>query len=117
MAHFLQALALRLKLKKVSPLTPLHIPGTKNSMTEIPSHSFGSVKQWHCKTDADLPAMFNEHFPPNQKPWTVFRPSYKLLTMMTLLLQMKPTKMEELQTLPDAGTFIWKIGVAMLDLW
>lgn len=35
--QLLRALALRLQLKKTSPLTPLHIPGIENAMTDVPS--------------------------------------------------------------------------------
>jgi hypothetical protein len=43
-SQLLRALALRLKMKRTSPLTPLHIPGPRprNRMTDIPSCSFGS---------------------------------------------------------------------------
>jgi hypothetical protein len=37
--ELLRALALRMKVKKVSPLTPLHIEGKLNAMTDIPSRS------------------------------------------------------------------------------
>jgi hypothetical protein len=43
-AHLIQALVLRLKLNGMCPLTPLHIAGKKNSMTDIPSRLFGSNK-------------------------------------------------------------------------
>ena len=114
-AHLLRVLALRLKLKKVSPLTPLYIRGKENSMTDIPSCSFGSEPNWHRKTDADLPALFNN--PPNQQLCIIFCPSYKLITRVILLLRMKPTTMEMWRRLPNAGTFSGTIGVATLDLW
>jgi hypothetical protein len=37
LAHLIRALALRLKLNGTCPLTPLHIMGQENSMTDIPS--------------------------------------------------------------------------------
>ena len=40
--QLLRKLALRSKMKIASPLTPLHIPGNQNAMTDIPSRSFGS---------------------------------------------------------------------------
>ena len=43
--QLLRALALRLKARRTSPLTPQHISGTKNRMTDIPSRSFGSEKK------------------------------------------------------------------------
>ena len=62
-AQLLRALALQLKLKNVSPLTPLHIQGKENSITDIPSRSFGSDPTWYCKTDADLLTLFNNNSP------------------------------------------------------
>ena len=61
--QLLRALSLRLKMKGVSPITALHVPGKQNAMTDIPSRSFGSVPQWHCKTDTDLLTLFNAKFP------------------------------------------------------
>ena len=40
--QLLRALSLRLKMKVASPLTPFHISGKQNTMTNIPSRSFGS---------------------------------------------------------------------------
>ena len=50
-AQLVRALALRIKLRWGCPITPCHIPGVENTMTDIPSLSFGSVPEWHCKTD------------------------------------------------------------------
>jgi hypothetical protein len=40
------ALALCLNVQKTCPLTPIHIPGVENALTDIPSRLFGSVKEW-----------------------------------------------------------------------
>ena len=40
--QLVRALTLRLKKAGESPLTSLHIAGEENSMTDIPSHLFGS---------------------------------------------------------------------------
>ena len=77
--HLLQALALRSKLKHASPLTPLHIKGMENAITDIPSRSFGSNCAYFCKTDDDLKNLFNLKFPlPHHQSWNVFRPSWKI---------------------------------------
>ena len=71
--QLLRALALRLQLLRCSPLTPLHILGIHNQMTDIPSRSFGSEQRWHCKTDKDLQSLFNKSFPlPSQDSWSIF---------------------------------------------
>lgn len=58
-------LAPRLQITKASaPLTmQLHIAGVSNSMTDIPSRSFGSEPKWHCKTDDALLTLYNSAFP------------------------------------------------------
>ena len=58
--QLLRALALRLKMQKASPLTPMHIAGVENAMTDIPSRSFGSEPKWHYKNDSDLLHLFNK---------------------------------------------------------
>ncbi|KAL7548528.1 hypothetical protein ACHAWF_011814 [Thalassiosira exigua] len=66
-AQLLRALALRMSVTKTSPLTPLHIVGTKNAMMDILSRSFGSEPKWFCRTDDDLLCLFDARFLlPNQ---------------------------------------------------
>jgi len=62
-AHLIRALALQLKLNGTCPITPLHIAGEENSMTDIPSRSFGSEPKWHCKSNTNLLILFNNLFP------------------------------------------------------
>jgi hypothetical protein len=57
--QLLRALALRMKKNRVSPLTPMHVKGEENPMTDNPSRSFGSEAKWHCRTDAELLTLFN----------------------------------------------------------
>lgn len=40
--QLLRALALQLKQKEAAPLTPFHIRGVENAITDIPLRSFGS---------------------------------------------------------------------------
>ena len=116
--QLLRALAFCLQQKKVSPLTPLHISGVANAMTDIPSQSFGSVPQWHCKSDTDLRLLFNSLFPlPKQASWTVFRLSSEACMKVISILQMKPSTMEEWRRLPPIGKFSGPIGPSMSYLW
>jgi hypothetical protein len=86
--QLIRALALRLQLTKASPLTPLHIAGVQNAMTDIPSRSFGSQRQWFCETDTDLRALFNKLFPlPQQASWNVFQPSRDICTKVISVLR------------------------------
>ncbi len=57
--QLVHTLALWLNIKKTCSLTPVHIPGVENAPTYIPSCSFGSVKEWECKTNNDLRTLFN----------------------------------------------------------
>ena len=80
-AQLIRALVLRLKVRWACPLTPVHIPGNENAMTDIPSRSFGSEPQWHCTSDIQLLTLFNFRFPlPQQNSWTVFRLNKKIST-------------------------------------
>lgn len=51
--QLIRALALWLQVTKASLLTPLHITGIHNTMTDILLCSFGSKDKWHCLTDED----------------------------------------------------------------
>ena len=116
--QLLRALALRLKYSKCSPLTPQHIGGKKNQMTDIPSRSFGSKKQWFCKNNKELQVMFNKLFPlPNQNSWTVFRPSSAITTKVISMLRMQHSTLDEWRRLPKRGKNIGSTGQAMSNLW
>ena len=60
--QLLRALAIRLKIKGASLLTPFHIAGNQNDMVDILSRSFGSKPKWYCKTDTDFLLLFNNTF-------------------------------------------------------
>ena len=116
--QLLRALALRLQLKKASPLTPLHIAGVDNAMTDIPSRSFGSEPKWLCKTDSELLTLFNRTFPlPNQASWTVYRPSSEIATRLISILRMKDFTADEWRRLPTIGRNIGNVGAPTSHLW
>ncbi|KAL7533277.1 hypothetical protein ACHAWF_011989 [Thalassiosira exigua] len=117
-AQLLRALALRMSVAKTSPLTPLHIAGTKNAMTDIPSRSFGSEPKWFCRTDDDLLRLFNARFPlPNQKSWTIFRPTFTTCMKVISVLRMEDTSLAEWRRLKQSGRHIGRIGSATSGLW
>jgi hypothetical protein len=73
--QLIRVLALRFNLQKVCLITMLHIAGDQNSMTDIPSRSFGSEHKWHFKSEHDLLNFFNFNFTlPTQNSWTVCHP-------------------------------------------
>jgi hypothetical protein len=116
--QLIRALALRLQLQRASPLTPLHIAGVDNAMTDIPSRSFGSDPKWHCKTDTDLARLFNASFPlPNQGLWTVYHLSSDIATRLISVLRMKPFSLDDWRRLPQPGTNTGRAGQPMSHLW
>ena len=117
-AQLVRAMVLRMKLRGACPITPVHIPGVENAMTDIPSRSFGSVREWFCKTDTDLLTLFNSRFPlPDQASWTVFRMTSKVFMRVISVLRMQVTELEEWRRLPKIGALIGNIGAPMSHLW
>ena len=117
-ARLVRALALRLKLTRCCPLTPLHVAGKQNSMADMASRSFGSVSQWFCDSDADFSLMFNKLFPlPSQNTWTVFRLSTNLVMRVISVLRMTDSSLAEWQRIPKIGQNIGPIGAPMSHLW
>jgi len=117
-AQLVRALALRLNVNQSCPLTPVHIPGVENALTDIPSRSFGSVPEWNCNTDSDLLTLFNSKFPlPHQASWTVFRLDTRVTTRVISALRMKGITLDEWRRLPPTGKHIGQIGPNMSDLW
>ena len=117
-AQLIRALALQLKLTGTCPITPLHIAGEENSMTDIPSRSFGSKNKWHCKSNTELLTLLNNLFPiPLQNSWTVFQISYEVGMRVTSMLQMKDFTLEEWRRLPKVGKLVGAAGRPMSHLW
>ena len=117
--QLVRALALRLKVKQVSPLCTLHIAGEKNEMTDVPSRSFGSEPKWHCKTDSELLDLYNSLFPlPNPKDsWTVYQLSPKIISMIYSALRTGVLGMEEWRQLPRLGGHIGESGASTANLF
>ena len=116
--QLVRALTLRLKKAGTSPLTPLRIDAEENTMTDIPSLSFGSNLSWFCKNYTDLLNSSNRNFPlPNQASWTVFIPSNAASTKVISVLQMQYFEMGEWIQLKKAGKHVGKICVLLSDLW
>jgi hypothetical protein len=112
--QFVQALGLRMKEKGVSPLTPLHIKGEENQMTDIPSRSYGSEPSiWYCETEEDLLTLFND-FSPFQRR-ALGRSSTRLKRYN--LVSYWCCKQEEWRQLPKAGKNIDTSGEPTAKLW
>ncbi len=116
--HLVQALALRAKLQKACPFTPLHIAGKQNAIADIPSRSFGSNPAWHCKTNNALLTLFNSTFPlPAQQSWTVFHLNCKTVMRVISALRMQPFVLDDWRQLPLPGKLVGKIGKPTSHLW
>ncbi len=116
--QLIRVLALRMQVHRISPLTTLHIEGSQNSMTDIPSRSFGSVKKWHCATDHAFLTLYNSLFPlPTQDSWTLFRLSSGIATKITSILRTKAIEAGEWRRLQKTGTVIGPTGRASQNLW
>lgn len=116
--QLIRALALRLQIRKASPLTTLHIAGKRNQLTDIPSRSFGSEPQWACKTDSDFASLYNSLFPlPSQQYWNVFRFSNAVVTKIISVLLTRPSTMDEWRRLPKLGKCIGPRGPSSSHLW
>jgi hypothetical protein len=88
--HLIQALALRLKIQRVCPLTTVHIKGKQNVISDVPSWLLGSNPTWHCANSDELLTLFNPMFPlPNQTSWTVFHLNCEVVTRVTSALRTK----------------------------
>ena len=95
-AQLVRALALQLKVAGASPLTPLHVTGSKNAMTDIPSRSFGSTRKWHCESNDELLTLFNSSFPlPNQASWMVYQPSHAISMRVISILRTRDSTLAE----------------------
>jgi hypothetical protein len=117
-AGLMRILSLRLKYKKVSPLTPLHIEGKRNMITDIPSCSFGSVPTWHWKTNDEFLTNFNTMFPlPQQNCWSLFVLNLDIFMRVVCVLRMKVSSLAEWRRLPPIGTYVGGTGFVSSTLW
>ncbi len=117
-ANLVAALALCLKKLCCCPLSPQHIKGKENTIIDIPSRSFGSVPQWHFKSNNDLRTFFNSHFPlPNQTSWNVFQLHSDIAMSVILILRTKHFLLDEWRRLPKIGSLTGTTGPNMSHLW
>ena len=116
--QLVRVLTLRMNTQRCCPLTTLHIAGDQNSMTDIPSRSFGSEEKWHFKTETALLTFFNKTFPlPNQSSWNVCQPTNVIVTRVISILRTVPFKLDDWRRLPAVGKNIGTIGSPIRDLW
>ncbi len=116
--NLIQALALHLKVQRACPLTPIHIEGNCNAISDVPSWSFGSNPSWTCSTHTELITLFTSLFSlPHKKSWTVFNLNCAMVTRVISILQTKPFKLADWRQLPKIGRHVGKIGAPTFNLW
>jgi hypothetical protein len=116
--QLIRVLALRFNIQKVCPITTLHIAGDQNSMTDIPSRSFGSEQKWHFKSEHDLLTFFNVNVTlPLQNSWTVCQPTSAIATRVISVLRMTPFTLDDWRKLPAARKNIGATGNSTRLLW
>jgi hypothetical protein len=116
--QLLRVLALRINTQRSCPLTTLHIAGDQNTMTDIPSRSFGSNPKWHFKTEHDLLTFFNSSFPlPNKNSWSVCQPTSKMTMRVISILRIVPFTLEDWRRLPAVAKNIGTVGKPTQGLW
>ncbi len=94
--QLIRVLALRFNLQKVCPITMLHIAGDQNTMTDIPSCSFGSKPKWHFQSKEALLTFFKSTFPlPTQNSWTVCQPTSVIAMRVISVLWTSPFTLDD----------------------
>lgn len=87
--QLIYALSLCLKMIGALPLSMLHVAEYQNDMIDIPSHLFGTPKQWHCSCDTSFLTLYSSTFPlPCQPSWTVHQVSSRLFMKVISVLRM-----------------------------
>jgi hypothetical protein len=116
--QLIRVLALRINAQRSCPLTTLHISGDQNTMTDIPSRSFGSEQKWHFKTEEELLTFFNASFPlPRKNSWSVCQPTSEIAMHVISILRIVPFKLEDWRRLPAVAKNIGPVGKPIRDLW
>ena len=116
--ELLRVLARRLFATKACPITPLHIPGRHNRISDIPSRSFGYKKEWHFVDDNEFLTFFNSQFPlPDQQLWQMCQPSTKISSRICHSLLTPGSGTLDWRKLPKLATNIGGTGSSSRGLW
>ena len=116
--NLLRALSLRMRVRRASPLTALHIPGIHNRIADVPSRSFGYKAEWHFKCDKAFLTFFDRIFPlPKQTSWHFFQVAKKICTRVTSAMLTTQSEAAEWRRLPKIGASSGGTGNAIAGLW
>jgi hypothetical protein len=103
--RLLRILAIRMRVKRASPLVTKHLAGERNHLGDMPSRSFGYNAKWHCERDIEFLALFNQTFPlPAQNSWTGFQIDPRVSRKCISELLTGGSPMEEWRQLPTLGS-------------
>ena len=114
----LRALSLRMRIRRCSPLTPLHLAGRHNCIGDIPSRSFGYKKEWHFNCDKQFLTFFDKTFPlPKQSSWHIFHLRRDICTRVTSAMLTKDSVAAAWKKLPKIGQSSGGTGGAIAGLF
>ena len=117
-AELLRVLALRINAKKACPITPLHIPGVHNRISDIPSRSFGYKREWKFDCDKEFLTFFNSKFPlPQQNSWQMCQMNTEISSRILQSLLTPGSGMQHWRRLPEIGKNIGGTGASLPRLW
>ena len=112
------ALAMCLRERRTSLLTPLHIAGVQNRIGDIPSRSFDGTLEWHYETDDEFLTLFNSTSPvPNQILWQIYRVPSSTYTGVITVLQHQGIAIDMWRRLTKTKTSTAKPGSSIANLW
>ena len=115
--ELLRVLAFRINAKLACPITPLHIPGVHNRISDIPSRSFGYKKEWKFDCDHKFLTFFNAEFPlPQQHSWQMCQMSTEISSRILHSLLTPGSGMQHWRRLPAIGRNIGGTGASLQGL-
>ena len=102
--ELLRILAFRINANKACPITPLHIPGVHNRISDIPSRSFGYKKKWKFDCDREFLTFFNSKFPlPQQHSWQMCQIKSEISSRILQSLLTPGSGVQHWRRLPEMG--------------
>jgi hypothetical protein len=109
--RLLRLLGMRIHARQSSGLTPIHIAGDDNQMSDIISRAFRHGKFFHAQNN--LTSYFNSHFPLQEHSWTEFHLPTELTALVISCLRGVQLPLERLLRLPVLGLNTGVTGASM----
>jgi hypothetical protein len=99
--RLLRLIGMCIHARQSSGLTPVHIAGDDNQMSDVISRSFKHGKFFHAQNN--LTSYFNVHFPLQEHSWTEFHLPKELTALVISCLHGVQLPLEQLLRLPVLG--------------